>query len=270
MSWPVEQEKLNDGIYWQKPWTLAEGCTPVSEGCKNCWSAAIVKWVGKDFSKVRFRADKLDVPKIKKPTVFSVWNDLFHPVIKDAEIDAAFEKMVATDRHIYLVLTKRIERATVYFEKFEADCQECGEPNLLAYRPNIFIGTSIENQKRADERIPELLKIPARRFLSVEPLLGFIDLNVPYGQGVGELALESGKIDWVVVGCESGRNRRPCKIEWIESVAGQCKAADVPVFVKQVDIGGEASKNMAEWPESVRYRELPGGSANTNQSKTKG
>jgi len=71
------------------------------------------------------------------------------------------------------------------------------------------------------------------------------------------------KIDWVIVGAESGPHARLCRPEWIESIVDQCRAADVPVFVKQVNpprrinINGKVSKNMAEWPESVRVRQIP-------------
>lgn len=121
---------------------------------------------------------------------------------------------------------------------------------------NVWIGTSVEDQKRADERIPELLRIPAKvRFLSVEPLLGPVRLNaIPYrtqNHSDGEWTLmmdplrgeratspysgtECEKIDWVIVGGESGPSARPCNVEWIRDIVRQCKAAAVPCFVKQL------------------------------------
>jgi protein gp37 len=65
------------------------------------------------------------------------------------------------------------------------------------------------------------------------------------------------KIDWVIVGCESGQNRRECKLEWVKRIVEQCTEEDVPVFVKQLPINGKVSKNMAEWPERLRRRETP-------------
>jgi protein gp37 len=95
--------------------------------------------------------------------------------------------------------------------------------------PNIWLGVSVENQEAADRRIPELLRIPAKvRFLSVEPLLEPVDLS----NGLGLMGAP-GDVDWVIVGGESGRNRRDCGVEAIVSVAEQCRAAGVPVFVKQ-------------------------------------
>jgi protein gp37 len=121
--------------------------------------------------------------------------------------------------------------------------------------PNVWLGTSVEDQKRADERIPHLLKCPAAvRFLSCEPLLGPVDLcevRLPDAMAVGEVwepkinAIErydedryyqAGDlaINWVICGGESGHGARPCNAEWIRSIVKQCKAADVACFVKQL------------------------------------
>jgi protein gp37 len=172
------------------------------------------------------------------------------------------------------------------------------------FRPNVWLGTSVENQSAADERIPHLLKVPAAvRFLSVEPLLGPVDLTSilfkhpdrehPYTvdplRGVTpyrpDLPLPGG-IHWCIVGGESGPNARPCRVEWIRDVVRQCKAAGVPVFVKQLGgdyqdalngVCGRSTKwpldvlpsgpahrlddpkggDPAEWPDDLRVREWP-------------
>ena len=105
---------------------------------------------------------------------------------------------------------------------------------------NIWIGTSIEDQRTAEERIPHLLRIPAaKRFLSVEPLLAPVQLTTVCGLSFNRnpdhtLARKDGTgIDWVICGGESGPNRRPMEISWLESIVSQCDAAGVPVFVKQ-------------------------------------
>lgn len=98
----------------------------------------------------------------------------------------------------------------------------------------VWIGTSVENQEWSDKRIPELLKIPARvRFLSVEPMLGPVELadlatGWPLLGGDGRP-----QIHWVICGGESGANRRPFNVEWAEDLARQCEAAGVPFFMKQ-------------------------------------
>jgi protein gp37 len=127
--------------------------------------------------------------------------------------------------------------------------------------PNIWFGVSAENQKRFDERVPELLKMKSRNlFVSLEPLLEPIDLEIPYGQGVGELILESGKLNWVIVSCETGQRRRPCNIEWIRSIARQCQDAGVPVFIKQIELNGKIVHDINQFPEDLRLRQTPWGS----------
>ena len=144
---------------------------------------------------------------------------------------------------------------------------------------NLWLGTSCENQEYADKRIPHLLKIPAAvRWLSLEPLLGPIDL---IGDLSGGLRCDQcgytnrdagihmdhsictnkygghGWANWVVIGCESGQGRRPCKIEWVHSIVEQCQAANVPVWVKQIEIDGKVETDMAKFPEELQVRELP-------------
>jgi protein gp37 len=142
---------------------------------------------------------------------------------------------------------------------------------------NVWMGTSVENQKRADERIPELRKIPARvRFLSVEPMLGPVDFHSP--------ASVAG-IHWAIFGGESGPGARPCAIDWIRDGVKQCRAAGVAPFVKQLgsrpmsrpepppsypprsgkyvdhgdrlDLIDKKGGDMSEWPEDLRVREFP-------------
>lgn len=148
-------------------------------------------------------------------------------------------------------------------------------------RPNVWLGTSVENQAAADSRIPELLKIPAAiRFLSVEPLLGpveFSDVTKRSDAAVqwGKKALDG--IDWVIIGGESGHDARRCEVGWVRSIVKQCKAVGVAAFVKQLgahptEAGDFAQKtgpvtglrlldkkggDMSEWPRDLRVREFP-------------
>lgn len=142
---------------------------------------------------------------------------------------------------------------------------------------NVWLGVSVEDQKRADERIPILLQTPAAiRFLSCEPLLGPIDLTDPlYGVLMTDDSMP--RVDWVIIGGESGSNARPCNVKWIRSIVAQCKAADVPAFVKQlgskpvsarqlgrtidvetfIDLKHSKGGDPSEWPEDLRVREFP-------------
>lgn len=131
--------------------------------------------------------------------------------------------------------------------------------------PNLHIGVTCENQKTRDERVPILLEIPAAvRFISCEPLLSFMCLNKyfwrpiietshndPLGEVVGHEPMKN-KPDWVIVGCESGSNRRPCKIEWVRSIVEQCKAAGVKIFIKQLEMWGPNRKHLYETAQQAK------------------
>ena len=120
------------------------------------------------------------------------------------------------------------------------------------------------SQEDADKNIPILLPIPAAvRFVSLEPLLENIDLHISdsrrdiiFRRTHGQ-SYERRFIDWLIIGCESGPKRRPCKLEWVRNIVEQCRAAQVPVFVKQLSIDGKVNHNPADWPEDLRIREYP-------------
>ncbi len=145
---------------------------------------------------------------------------------------------------------------------------------------NVWVGTSVEDQQRSDERIQALLKIPARiRFLSVEPLLGPVDLFLDWlasFKDTDAMLHRAHRIDWVIVGGESGRNARPCNVAWVRSIVRQCADYRVPCFVKQLGAcpvvtvtPGQAMPDdfrafshpkggdPAEWPEDLRVRQFP-------------
>ena len=114
---------------------------------------------------------------------------------------------------------------------------------------NHYFGFTVENQEMLEKRIKEFTIPPAQHniWLSCEPLLGPIDL----------WHIAPMFYDWVVVGCESGPKRRPCKIEWVESIVEQCRTANIPVFVKQLDIGGKCVTDINKFPEHLRIRQVP-------------
>jgi len=150
--------------------------------------------------------------------------------------------------------------------------------------PHIWWGTTCENQPMADLRVPKILQTPASvRWISAEPLLGPIDFRKDIGgtlwiggqrghdgrhHGIGtpecprhlhhhhDIRCNPG-LDWIVVGCESGKNRRPCKIEWIEDIVAQCKQSCVPVFVKQMEVNGKVTSDINKFPAHLRIREFP-------------
>jgi len=139
-----------------------------------------------------------------------------------------FELIEKTPNLDWLLLTKRPEKV---LELVPASWYYFDDPSSK-FPDNVWIGTSVEDQATAKSRITELLQIPAKiRFLSCEPLLGSVDLDVPR---IGrDSFLRTGLIDWVIVGGESGPNARPMHPDWARSLRDQCVNANVPFFFKQ-------------------------------------
>lgn len=251
---------MSDGsaIEWtEATWNPVRGCTKVSAGCKHCYAETFAERFrgvkGHPYEQgfdVRLVPEALDLPlRWRKPRRIFVnsMSDLFHEEVPESFIVDVFATMMEARRHVFQVLTKRPERMRDFL---------ASRPSERPTLPNVWLGTSVEDQAAADERIPHLLATPAAvRFLSCEPLLGPVDLDMVVTEGTGCL-------DWVIVGGESGRKARPCDVSWVRSLVGQCRAADVPVFVKQL---GAAHRlydakggDPAEWPEDLRVRQWPG------------
>lgn len=255
----VSAERIEKGLWWEKPWSLVDGCTPVSEACDHCWSARdAARWPrsrrlttdGRFNGQVWVRRDRLEIPlKRRKPTVWAVWCDLFHEKVPTDFIWQALNVMAETPRHTYIVLTKRAERMRDVVREMLAGSKED------ALRGNIWPGVTAENQARAEERIPALLATPAVvRVVSVEPMLGGVSLF----DGASSLAKDiecrartekpygfKQKIGWVICGGESGGGARPMHPEGPRSLREQCQAAGVPFFFKQ----------WGEWsPEQTKGR----------------
>lgn len=276
------------------------------------------------FSRVQLLPERLEEPlhwrKPRRVFVDSM-GDLFHADVPDEYIDRVFAIMALTPQHTYQVLTKRPERMREYlsdpnrWERIEDRARDdYGGVCDVWPVANVWLGTSVEGQAAADERIPHLLATPAAvRFLSCEPLLGPMNLTAwlapsstdvyhrerrsdEANAAINHLIRAAGRmmggefIDWVIVGGESGAKARPCNIEWIRDIVRQCRAASVPVFVKQLGsrpITGDIEptgdfrtdpetgrrqfayratalrlhsrhgSDPAEWAEDLRVREFP-------------
>lgn len=227
------------GRYWDKPWSLVDGCTPCSPGCDHCWSMAMAKRFHKWPEKVTAREDRLYIPlHTRKPTTFAIWNDLYHPDVPDRFIELAYRVMGDSKRHTFLVLTKRSERMAKVEQITGLDTR------LLA---NIWHGLTVCNQDEADAKIPELLKVPGKKFLSIEPMLSGIDLDpflrcptcgytsydVSFNMDHGLCKGPGPGIHAVILGGETGPGARPMHPDWVRSVRDQCAAAGVPFYFKQ-------------------------------------
>jgi protein gp37 len=259
----------NSNISWcDKTWNVTTGYTRIAQGCAKCWAVKmanrlqgakikgyenVVKnnnWTGE----IKLLTHNLEHPlHWKKPCKIFVnsMSDLFHEKIPFEFIKRVYEVMLTCQWNTFQVLTKRLERAKNFY----------GNSGWLA-SDNIWLGVSVSTQKDADENIPNLLDIPAKvRWVSVEPMLEEIELYtssfktkiIPQNFSW----IKSRDIRWVVLGCESGANRRPCKIEWIEKLVEQCKSAGVPVFVKQMEINGKVTDDVNLFPEHLQNREFP-------------
>lgn len=338
----VQNSKIEWTHHTFNPW---RGCTKVSDGCTNCYAEKMSgrnpKTLGvwgkygtrvvasESMWKQPLKWDRAAVEAGERHRVFCAsLADVFegYDTMPDASLEAVKEARFRLLSHIFrrtpsldwLLLTKRPENfRQVLLDTVNGQWADPADVTDKVhawldgnYPPNVWIGTSVENQEKADKRIPELLKIPAKvRFLSMEPLLGPVDLSrwlrrtltteernsiydatggmEPY-QLACQKAEGDNEIQWVIVGGESGAKARPFEISWARSIIDQCKAAGVPVFVKQlgkvpygtpedwvhinqvplmglgsgsdsVPLNFEHAKggNIDEWPEDLRVREFP-------------
>ena len=235
----------NSAIEWtDATWNPVTGCTKVSPGCAHCYAETITLRFkrGGPFlpgkTTITTHHDRLDIPaKWKSPRRIFVnsMSDLFHDEVPFEFVDRVFQRMIDSNHHIYQVLTKRPGRMLEYYN------WAC----MSGWPEHVWAGVSVENQYWAKERIPLLTEIPATvRFLSVEPLLKQVDLK-DYLQ----------KIQWVIVGGESGHKARPMQQEWVLRVRDDCLAQGVPFFFKQW--GGRYSKAGGRELEGRIWSEMP-------------
>ncbi|PVA66190.1 DUF5131 family protein [Mycobacteroides abscessus] len=243
------------GIEWaDSTWNPITGCDKVSPGCDHCYAETFAeRWRGtpghyfENGFDVQLRPDKLDLPlRWTKPRRIFVnsMSDLFHDRVTDEFIARVFAVMALAPQHTFQVLTKRHGRmrSLLNSDRFIEQFQEAwettpGPDGPEAYAPpwplpNVWLGVSAEDQKRADLRIPALLDTPAAvRFVSAEPLLGPINLHTdPIEAGS---PFWGSQLNWVIVGGESGPGARPMHPDWARSMRDQCVAAAVPFLFKQ-------------------------------------
>ena len=251
------------------PWV---GCTKVSPACDHCYAEEWAKrFNGPEWGKERRRTSAANW---KQPLKWNRAAPAFRakygraPMVFCASLADVFDNQVPEDWRsdlwrliertpdlIWLLLTKRTQNiAKMLPDPWGEFCYGS------TFWPNVWIGTTVENQAEADRRIPHLLSVPAaKRFLSCEPLLGPVDLTcIPVAAqiklgdeirdaevnclssgmivqrpGIDALVRSPSKIDWVIAGGESGREARPSHPDWFRSLRDQCAAAGVPFLFKQ-------------------------------------
>lgn len=232
-----------DSQWWDESWNPVTGCTPQSEGCEHCYAKAMHDrfYQSTKFEKVVLHPERLVKPSVSKPKVFFVdsMSDLFHEKVPFSFIGEVFDVMEKNAQHTFIILTKRSGRMLEFFawRKFAAP-------------DHVWVGVTAENQARAEERIPDLLKAPVKhRFVSIEPMLEKVNLDIAitaergayaYNTLTGEYwpfterPLYGKKLDWVICGGETGSGGiRPMQIEWVRDLRDQCVGAEVPFFFKQ-------------------------------------
>lgn len=227
------------GIAWaDATWNPAQGCTKVSPGCDNCYAEALSRRYGwkTQFATVQLMPHRLDVPfNWKKPKRIFVGSitDMFHPQIPDIYLCAVWLTMLEAKQHTYMLLTKRPHRMRHKVDKLGLELPR-----------HIWLGTSVEQQRFYDNRVPALMGIPASvRFLSVEPLLEHVTIQP-----------EALPVEWVIVGGESGPRARPMDEDWARSLRDQCAGAGIPYFYKQ---RGARVGHGSDLLDGVAHKEFP-------------
>jgi protein gp37 len=228
-------------IEWtEMTWNPTTGCTKVSSGCKFCYAEIMSKRLQamgiekyKDAFKIRVHEDQLSLPytwKSSKVVFVNSMSDLFHHDIPVDFIKKVFKVMNENPNHVFQVLTKRADRLLELHKE-------------LKWTHNIWMGVSVENEL-VTNRINFLRKTDAKvKFLSCEPLIGpLTSLNLK-------------KIDWVIVGGESGHKSRPMDVDWVLNIQEQCAKSNVAFFFKQW--GGRNKKANGRLLNGRTYDEMP-------------
>ncbi len=224
-------------IEWtDKTWNPTVGCNKVSPGCKHCYAEALTKRFRNHFENgftFTLHPERLDEPRRwRKPSRVFVnsMSDLFHERMPFEFLEEIFRVMEECPRHVFQILTKRHERLLELAPE-------------LDWPENVWMGVSVENQDYA-HRVDYLRQVPAAvRFLSCEPLIGPLDLD-----------LEG--IHWVIVGGESGPKHRPIEVSWVRGIREQTHNAGAAFFFKQW--GGIRPKAGGRELDGRTYDEMPG------------
>lgn len=263
----MENSKIEWTDHTFNPWI---GCTKVSPGCQHCYAEALAGRFGKaEWGPTAHRV-QTSAANWRKPLG---WARKAKATGKRARVFCASLADVFEDRHEvngwrvsllelielthsldWLLLTKRPENVTRLIEQAAGRSVQ----SFFERNPHVWIGTSVENQEQADKRIPLLLDVPAPvRFLSCEPLLGPVDLVEWLSPDISHpshgILVGDSRIDWVIVGGESGPHARWMLPDWVRQVQADCEDANVPFFFKQW--GEWAPPAGGKWqfePEMVR------------------
>ncbi len=272
---------MSTKIEWtDETWSPIVGCSKISTGCDHCYAEKMAcrlsgmpktkadyshvitdgKWNGK----TKLRSKVLEKPfSWKKPRMIFVCSmgDLFHDTVPFNSILEIMYVINKCPQHTFQILTKRPDRMHEFFTDWVPN------PFILQHGdlPNLWLGVTAENQEQADKRIPVLLDIPAaKRFVSIEPMLGTVSLNQYYFQDrQGNYPFKGvpieGRTKWidiidqVIVGGETGPGARPIRHDWVTRIRDQCIESKTPFFFKSWG-GKNKANSMIEGKE---WKEIP-------------
>lgn len=192
-------------------WGVITGCSPASEGCRNCYAQAMAHRFHRPWGSVTFHLDKLDDPKrLRCPSRIFVGStsDLFHESVCFADREDIMQVIQDCPRHTFIILTKRPERIPAGYD----------------FPENVWLGVTTENQTRYDQRWPILATVKAKvRFISVEPMLGPVSI----------VGTHPSYPDWTICGPETGRGKRLFDPAWAADLQSECIRLGVAYFDKR-------------------------------------
>jgi protein gp37 len=270
-------------IQWtDETWNPVVGCERISPGCAHCYAKTLhdkrhtavlagkklAPQYAEPFETVQLKGERLNAPlRWREPRMVFVnsVSDLFHEDVPASYIAKVFSVMAQARRHTFQVLTKRAARMLEIVPTLAATHTA---PDGSGWPlPNVWLGVSVENQHFADERIPLLLQTPAAvRFISAEPLLEPVILNLKEIALAADHEAIAGSIDWVIVGGESGPGARPFDARWARLIVKECRSYGAACFVKQLgakvldrnDAGYEGD-TPTSWPMDTDTEDNPRG-----------
>lgn len=261
-------------IEWtDQTWNPVTGCSPCGPECENCYAKRMALNMRnqnipgyEDGFGVVMHPGRLSQPrKVKQPQRIFLCSmgDLFHERVSWSFQSMVFDTMMDVSRHVYLVLTKRPSAMKEFLEEWIAG--RFKHPEDWYQVKNIWLGTSI-GVGSSVMRAAQLAEVPARnRFLSVEPLIGDVDLSpvlhatTPRLRALWEQHIRltwpgAQLVEWVIVGGETGPGARPMREEWAEKVRMHCSSKAISFFFKKF---GDANLNHEMQDKWAQYREIP-------------